>query len=89
LLSAPDAQAEAVAAALALREALEKPGARAALVTPDRDLARRVSAELARHGITADDSAGEPLAETPAGAFLRLLARMVAASSRRCRCWPR
>jgi ATP-dependent helicase/nuclease subunit B len=53
------AQAEAVAAALALREALEKPGARAALVTPDRDLARRVSAELARHGITADDSAGE------------------------------
>ena len=79
LLSAPDAQAEAVAAALALREALEKPGARAALVTPDRDLARRVSAELARHGITADDSAGEPLGETPAGAFLRLLARMVAA----------
>jgi ATP-dependent helicase/nuclease subunit B len=79
LLSAPDAQAEAVAAALALREALEKPGARAALITPDRDLARRVSAELARHGIAADDSAGEPLAETPAGAFLRLLARMVAA----------
>jgi ATP-dependent helicase/nuclease subunit B len=79
LLSAPDAQAEAVAAALALREALEKPGARAALITPDRDLARRVSAELARHGITADDSAGEPLAETPAGAFLRLLARMAAA----------
>jgi ATP-dependent helicase/nuclease subunit B len=78
LISAPDAQAEAVAAALALREALEKPGARAALVTPDRDLARRVSAELARHGISADDSAGEPLAETPAGAFLRLLARMVA-----------
>jgi ATP-dependent helicase/nuclease subunit B len=79
VLAAPDAQAEAVATALALREALEKPGARAALVTPDRDLARRVSAELARHGIAADDSAGEPLAETPAGAFLRLLARMVAA----------
>lgn len=79
LLSAPDAQGEAVAAALALREALETPGARAALVTPDRDLARRVAAELARHGITADDSAGESLAETPAGAFLRLLARAVAA----------
>lgn len=79
VLSAPDAQHEAAAAALALRGALEKPGARAALVTPDRDLARRVSAELARHGIAADDSAGEPLAETPAGAFLRLLARMVAA----------
>jgi len=77
-LDAPDAQTEAQAIALTLREALEKPGARAALVTPDRDLARRVSVELTRHGIVADDSAGEPLATTPAGAFLRLLARMVA-----------
>lgn len=78
LLAAPDAQAEAVAIALTLREALEDPAARAALVTPDRDLARRVSAELARHGIACDDSAGEPLGETAAGAFLRLIARMVA-----------
>jgi ATP-dependent helicase/nuclease subunit B len=78
LLEAPDAQAEAAAIALTLREALETPGARAALVTPDRDLARRVAAELIRHGIVADDSAGEALGTTPAGAFLRLLARMVA-----------
>ncbi len=78
LLVAPDAQAEAAAIALTLREALEQPEARAALVTPDRELARRVTAELARHGIVADDSAGAPLAETPAGAFLRLLARAVA-----------
>jgi ATP-dependent helicase/nuclease subunit B len=78
LLQAPDAQAEAMAIALTLREALETPGARAALVTPDRDLARRVSAELTRHGIIADDSAGEPAGNTPTGAFLRLLARVVA-----------
>jgi ATP-dependent helicase/nuclease subunit B len=78
LLKAPDGQAEAVAIALLLREALETPGARAALVTPDRDLARRVSAELTRHGIVADDSAGEALGTTPSGAFLRLVARMVA-----------
>ncbi|MGG5810192.1 double-strand break repair protein AddB [Falsiroseomonas sp. CW058] len=78
LLAAPDGQAEAAAVALLLREALERPGARAALVTPDRDLARRVSAELTRHGILADDSAGEGLGTTPAGAFLRLVARMVA-----------
>lgn len=78
MLAAPDAQAEAVAVALLLREALEDPAARAALVTPDRDLARRVSAELARHGVACDDSAGEPLGETGAGAFLRLVARMVA-----------
>jgi ATP-dependent helicase/nuclease subunit B len=78
LLAAPDAQAEATAIALLLRQALEVPGARAALVTPDRDLARRVSAALIRHGIIADDSAGEPLGQTPTGAFLRLLARAVA-----------
>lgn len=78
-LAAPDPQAEATAIALLLREALERPGARVALVTPDRELARRVSAECARHGITADDSAGEPLMETPAAAFLRLIARMVGA----------
>ncbi|WP_338664243.1 double-strand break repair protein AddB [Pararoseomonas sp. SCSIO 73927] len=74
---APDEAGEAAAIALLLREALETPGARAALVTPDRDLARRVSVELLRHGIQADDSAGQPLGMTPAGAFLRLIARMV------------
>jgi ATP-dependent helicase/nuclease subunit B len=77
-LEAADAQQEAAAIALLLREAVEVPGKRAALITPDRDLARRVSAELARHGITADDSAGAPLADAPAAAFLRLIARMIA-----------
>jgi ATP-dependent helicase/nuclease subunit B len=77
-LQAADAQQEAAAIALLLREAMETPGKRAALITPDRDLARRVAAELARHGITADDSAGAPLADAPAAAFLRLIARMVA-----------
>ena len=33
--------------------------ARAALVTPDRELAGRVAAELLRYGVVADDSAGE------------------------------
>ncbi len=69
-----DQQEEAVSIALMLREALEQPGARAALVTPDRQLARRVSAELLRFGVVADDSAGEQLAEVPAAVFLRLLA---------------
>jgi ATP-dependent helicase/nuclease subunit B len=78
LLEAADVQAEAVAIALLLRQALETPGARAALITPDRDLGRRVAAELTRHGVLADDSAGQPLGETPAGAFLRLLSRAVA-----------
>ena len=77
-LEAADQQEEAVAIALALRGALEKPHVRAALVTPDRQLAARVAAELGRYGVVVDDSAGEPLADTPPGAFLRLLARAVA-----------
>jgi ATP-dependent helicase/nuclease subunit B len=77
-IEASDAQHEAAAIALTLRGALETPGARAALVTPDRDLARRVAAELPRHGILADDSAGQPLSDTPPGAFLRLIAHLAA-----------
>jgi ATP-dependent helicase/nuclease subunit B len=66
-------QEEALAIALLLREQLEHPGKTAALVTSDRDLARRVAAELRRWSIEIDDSAGTPLARTPPGAFLRLL----------------
>lgn len=77
-IEASDAQHEAAAIALAMRGALERPGARAALVTPDRDLVRRVAAELPRHGILADDSAGQPLSDTPSGAFLRLIAHLAA-----------
>jgi ATP-dependent helicase/nuclease subunit B len=65
---------EAAAVALVLREALETPGRTAALVTPDRNLARRVAAEMGRWNIAIDDSAGRPLANTPPGAFLALVA---------------
>ena len=77
-LEPADPQEEAVAIALILRDSLEMPGQRAALVTPDRALAARVSAELLRWGVVADDSAGERLAETPPAVLLRLLARAVA-----------
>ena len=66
----PDPAAEAQAIALALREALETPAKTAALITPDRQLAARVSALLARWGVEADDSAGEPLLVTPTGTLL-------------------
>jgi ATP-dependent helicase/nuclease subunit B len=81
-LAPADQQEEAVAIALALREALEQQGARAALVTPDRELAQRVTAELLRFGIVADDSAGEQLAATPPAIFLRLLAEAAAENLR-------
>ena len=69
---------EAEAISLVMREVLETAGRTAALVTPDRDLAERVAAELARWNVDIDDSAGAPLARTAPGAFLRLVADMVA-----------
>jgi ATP-dependent helicase/nuclease subunit B len=77
-LTARDQGEEAEAIALILRDALETPGARAALVTPDRVLATRVAAALLRFGVVADDSAGEALMETPPAVFLRLLVRAAA-----------
>ena len=71
-------QEEALAIALLLRESLEEPTKTAALVTPDRDLARRVAAELKRWHIDIDDSAGVPLNRTPPGVFLRLVLELAA-----------
>lgn len=73
-----DEHEESRAIALALRDAMEQPDLTAALITPDRNLAQRVTANLRRFGIIADDSAGETLADTPPATFLRLLARAVA-----------
>ena len=81
-LTPADQQEEALSIALILRGTLEVPGHRAALVTPDRDLAGRVAVELGRFGIVADDSAGEALASTPAAVFLRLLADAAAEALR-------
>ena len=77
-LELADPAEETQAIAIALREALETPGQTAALVTPDRGLARRVSAQLRRWGIEADDSAGRPLSQTPPGTFLLALAAAAA-----------
>jgi ATP-dependent helicase/nuclease subunit B len=65
---------EAQVIALALRRVLETPGRTAALVTPDRQLAERVSAHMARYGVEIDDSAGRPLAVTPPGVFVSAMA---------------
>lgn len=77
-LELADPAEEAQAIALALREALEEPGRTAALVTPDRVLARRVSAHLERWVIEADDSAGRPLSQTAPGTLLIALAAAAA-----------
>ena len=72
-----DSAEEAGVVALMLRHALQTPGKTAALITPDRGLARRVAAELRRWDIEIDDSAGTNLALTAPGSFLRLIAAMV------------
>lgn len=72
-IDATTPQEEAGIIALILRQALEMPEQTAALVTPDRNLARRVATELRRWDIRVDDSAGRPLAQTPVGSYLRLI----------------
>ena len=73
-LNHPTPQDEAKTIAVLMRETLEHSERTAALITPDRALARRVAAELQRWGIGVDDSAGTPLRDTPVGTFLRLSA---------------
>ena len=77
-IDCPSPQEEAATIALVLRWALETLDRTAALVTPDRALARRVAAELGRWSIAIDDSAGTRLADTTPGIFLRHVARLVA-----------
>ncbi|HEX3493823.1 MAG TPA: double-strand break repair protein AddB, partial [Methylocella sp.] len=72
LIEAADEREEALALAIAMRHVLETPCETAALVTPDRNLARRVRTELLRWGVDAEDSAGEPLSTSPIGALARL-----------------
>jgi len=76
LVEAETEREEALAIALALRETLESRDKTAALVTPDRNLARRVAVEMQRFGISVDDSAGQPLRNTPVGKFVRLILLM-------------
>lgn len=73
LINCADVRIEALSIALIMREGLEIPEHTTALVTTDRNLARRVSAELERWDIKVDDSAGRPLATTPVGTYLRLI----------------
>jgi len=73
VIEAADEAEEALALAVAMREALETPDKRAALISPDLGLTRRVLAELARWGVAPDVSAGRSLSDSPAGVFGRLV----------------
>ena len=72
----PEEEAQAIA--LLVREALDVPRKRVAVITPDRALARRVMHHLRRWDIAADDTAGRPLSQTPAGRLFLLAAEVAA-----------
>lgn len=73
VINCRDVREEALSVAILMREVLLVPEKTAALVTTNRNFARRVAAELGRWNVKVDDSAGLPLAQTPVGIFLRLI----------------
>ncbi len=77
-INAENERMEALAIAVAMREALEDPAQTAALITPDRNLARRVRSELKRWDILIDDSGGESLFSQPAGILANLTLAVLA-----------
>jgi ATP-dependent helicase/nuclease subunit B len=77
VIEAENPEMEALAIAVAMREARHL-GKSAALVTPDRALARRVAAALGRWNLAFDDSGGDALMEASAGIFARLAAEAAA-----------
>ncbi len=76
VIEAANEREEALAIAIALREVAEDPSREAALVTSDRELARRVIAELGRWNVAVDDSGGRPLTGTAGATVARLSAAL-------------
>jgi ATP-dependent helicase/nuclease subunit B len=78
VVAAPTSDMEALTIATAMRETFETPDKTAALITPDRALARRVMAALARWNLDFDDSGGEAFMDTSAGLLARQIANVAA-----------
>ena len=76
-INAPSKRAEALAIALRMRNAVET-GETVALITPDRQLTRQITATLNKWNVLPDDSAGMPLQLSPPGRFMRHVASMIA-----------
>ena len=79
LITTEDMGQEASVIAVIMRDTLNTASKTAALVTTDRNLARRVAAELERWQIKIDDSAGKPLHLTPVGIYLRSILEVLEA----------
>lgn len=77
VIEAPNVESEALAIAIVMRKARHD-NVTAALVTPNRALARRVLAALDRWSLVCNDSGGDSLMDTRAGLFARLVAQVAA-----------
>ncbi len=73
IIEAASERHEALAIAIILRDQVENPDINIALITPDRNLARRVVGELKRFDLAVDDSGGTALSGFANSIFLRLL----------------
>ncbi len=80
-LVCPEMREQALVIALLMRQAHDE-NRHCSLITPDRQLARRVTSELQRWDLHVDDSAGEPLAGTEQGIFFRLISEACAPGAR-------
>jgi ATP-dependent helicase/nuclease subunit B len=76
IIQARNEDEEARAISLAARAALEERNT-VGIVTPDRNLARRIAAELRRFDVLVDDAAGTPLFQSAAGRLLRQILALV------------
>lgn len=70
IIAARHMDEEARAIALAARDALANKKT-VGIITPDRNLARRIAAELARFDVAVDDAAGAPLFQSSIGRLAR------------------
>jgi ATP-dependent helicase/nuclease subunit B len=77
VINCPTPVEESTLISIVMRKNLQEEAKTVSLVTTDRNLARRVSAQLKKWNIVVDDSAGVPLHLSNAGIFLRLIAQMV------------
>ncbi len=80
-LVCPEMREQALMIAMLMRQAHDADRG-CSLITPDRQLARRVTSELKRWDIHVDDSAGEPLAGTQQGIFFRLAGEVCGSAAR-------
>ena len=76
ILEAPSERSEALSIAIRIRKAIED-GISCSVITPNRDLARKISAALKHWDIEADDGTGLPLSLSVSGRLFRKTSKLM------------